>query len=469
MKNRDLEGLCRRKQLEQPFIEALREEKIPFPSLPADQHYRDFPFRRIRALENGFSKLEPILEEPAASPPEKLFSPEKGLFFSSRQQGQGAPQGVIHRVCMRSGSFSIDGDAAEQELEGIEFHSLEEAQEIYGSFMSARRQELARSERDFFAATTAALAPEGLFIYVEEGEHQVELVHILEGYEGFEVQEGAGEVLATSEGRTKCLFGKVEVYCAPRARLRLLYRLQLAPSLQEISQDKISIHTLIDCKVDEEARCKLFIDQPPLYAPDYARFLHFRGHCGAKAQLECEDLSRSSHFARNDLHIVLDGEGADAKVRGARLLSGQERFETVLLLEHRAPGCTSTQDIRSLVGGAASSSFEGKIYVHKEAQKTDAYQLSKALVIGEKAMSIHRPNLEIFADDVKASHGATTGEIDPELLFYLQARGLSRIEAKRLLIEGFIAQNYPEKEPLIAQILSEAEKDLHQLLEDYDD
>ena len=135
------------------------------------------------------------------------------------------------------------------------------------------------------------------------------------------------------------------------------------------------------------------------------------------------------------------------------MLSGQEQFATNLLLEHRAPECTSTQNIRALVDQQGRSIFSGKIFVHQIAQKTDAYQLSKALILSDDALAAHRPNLEIFADDVKASHGATTGALDEEAAFYLSSRGLSKKEAKKMQIEGFIAENVPASFPLIEKMI----------------
>ncbi|MBP9841882.1 MAG: SufD family Fe-S cluster assembly protein, partial [Simkaniaceae bacterium] len=113
---------------------------------------------------------------------------------------------------------------------------------------------------------------------------------------------------------------------------------------------------------------------------------------------------------------------------------------TCVLVEHAAPHCYSNQHFKSLVRSYGKASFYGTIYVHPEAQKTDAYQLSNALLLDEKAVAFSEPNLRIFADDVKATHGATVGQLDQEQLFYLRARGLPLKEAKELLVQGFASE-----------------------------
>lgn len=137
-----------------------------------------------------------------------------------------------------------------------------------------------------------------------------------------------------------------------------------------------------------------------------------------------------------DIRVKLNGENAEADVKGLFDLDGQNAHAH-LLMEHVAPNTWSNQHFKTVLDQSAEASFEGKIYIHREAQKTLAYQLVNHLMLGEKSKAYSKPNLEIFADDVKASHGATTGKLDPEQLLYLRARGLSLSDAKHYLIEGF--------------------------------
>jgi Fe-S cluster assembly protein SufD len=148
--------------------------------------------------------------------------------------------------------------------------------------------------------------------------------------------------------------------------------------------------------------------------------------------------------ARNEIAVTLAGEEAHAVMNGAMLLRGTDHADTVLHVTHAAPNCSSRQIYRSVLDGKAHGVFQGKILVAKGAQKTDGYQLSRALLLSDQAEIDAKPELEIYADDVKCSHGSTVGELDEDALFYLRARGLSEIEARALLIEGFVAELFDE-------------------------
>jgi Fe-S cluster assembly protein SufD len=141
--------------------------------------------------------------------------------------------------------------------------------------------------------------------------------------------------------------------------------------------------------------------------------------------------------SREDYLIRLQGEAAEAYLYGVWTLDGNRQHHVNICLDHQEAACTSLQKFKGILSDTSRSSFEGKIYVHPQAQKTQAYQMNNNLVLGERAAAYSKPNLEIFADDVKASHGATIGQIDPEHLFYLQARGISAHMAQMLLVQGF--------------------------------
>lgn len=166
-------------------------------------------------------------------------------------------------------------------------------------------------------------------------------------------------------------------------------------------------------------------------------FHSFRATLKKDAYLKSIAFSSTAHLARDDYHVQLKGEGANASLLGLSRLSGKQEAHTNVLMEHIVPHTTSSQKFKGVIQDFVRSTFEGKIYVHKEAQKTQAYQMSNYLILDPKAEAKSKPNLEIFADDVKASHGATIGQLDDEALFYLLTRGVPKQEAKNLLIEAF--------------------------------
>ncbi|MGY4396956.1 Fe-S cluster assembly protein SufD [Sphingomonas sp. UYAg733] len=135
-------------------------------------------------------------------------------------------------------------------------------------------------------------------------------------------------------------------------------------------------------------------------------------------------------------------EGSHFELGGAMLGGGQQTLEIVTTLNHIEPNATSNQLVRSVLGGRATGSYLGKVAVARDAQKTDASQSVKAMLLTRTATANAKPELEIFADDVKCAHGATVGELDAMALFYLASRGIAPAEAKVLLLQAFVASAF---------------------------
>jgi len=148
----------------------------------------------------------------------------------------------------------------------------------------------------------------------------------------------------------------------------------------------------------------------------------------------------SSGLKFNKLDIVCDlvDENSNCNILSALFLNKDEHQEIKTRINHLAPNCKSFQSVKNVLSPESKGIFQGKIYVKDIAQKTDAYQLSKALLINDDAEFNSKPELEIYADDVKCSHGSTSGSVDEDSLYYLMSRGLNRAEATKLLIKGFL-------------------------------
>ena len=143
---------------------------------------------------------------------------------------------------------------------------------------------------------------------------------------------------------------------------------------------------------------------------------------------------------RNQLFVRFDGEGTIAGIRGASLLRGRQHADTTLVADHAAGDCTSREVFKSVLDDEGRGVFQGKIIVRPHAQKTDAKMATHALLLSETAEADNKPELEIFADDVQCGHGATSGDLDEDLLFYLKARGIPAKEAEALLIQAFVGE-----------------------------
>lgn len=163
-------------------------------------------------------------------------------------------------------------------------------------------------------------------------------------------------------------------------------------------------------------------------------------HAGAK--VHTHTMCLGGPYVRNDVYIRLLESSAEAYLNGLSVLHDHEVADNHTAVDHMVPHCHSEELYKGIYHDASTGIFNGKIYVRPDAQKTTAYQSSRSLLLGDRAQVNAKPQLEIWADDVKCSHGATTGQLDTEALFYLRSRGLSLTKAKELLVEAFAQEMY---------------------------
>ncbi|WP_033073782.1 SufD family Fe-S cluster assembly protein [Sphingopyxis sp. MWB1] len=157
---------------------------------------------------------------------------------------------------------------------------------------------------------------------------------------------------------------------------------------------------------------------------------------GARAALHV--LNIGGAYGRLELNVTLH-EGADFTLGAAQIGGGEQNLEIVTTVTHAEPGATSRQVVRSVLGGTATGTYLGKVAVARDAQATDSEQDVKAMLLNRSATANAKPELEIFADDVKCAHGCAIGELDAMALYYLQSRGLPPGEAKKLMLQAFVA------------------------------
>jgi Fe-S cluster assembly protein SufD len=159
---------------------------------------------------------------------------------------------------------------------------------------------------------------------------------------------------------------------------------------------------------------------------------------GAHARFNTFVQTMGGAVTRNQLFLRFGGEGTVANIRGAALLKGRQHADTTLLVDHAVPNCQSREVFKTVADDESRGVFQGKIIVRPGAQKTDAKMSARALLLSEEAEVDAKPELEIYADDVQCGHGATAGDLDEDLLFYLKARGIPHAQAEALLIQAFV-------------------------------
>ncbi len=163
-----------------------------------------------------------------------------------------------------------------------------------------------------------------------------------------------------------------------------------------------------------------------------------RGWQKRDSNLETFSLTTGAALSRHNLTIMLEEPGATAQLNGLYTVKNNQLVDNHTLVDHRPPNCTSNQLYKGILNDDAHAVFNGKIFVHKEAQQTNSYQLNKNLLLGTGCRVDTKPQLEIFADDVKCTHGATIGQLNEDEMFYLKSRGIPKELAVKLLARGFV-------------------------------
>ncbi|MGH6947970.1 MAG: Fe-S cluster assembly protein SufD, partial [Kiloniellales bacterium] len=179
-------------------------------------------------------------------------------------------------------------------------------------------------------------------------------------------------------------------------------------------------------------------------ATDGLHVATLQGRIAAGARYDGFTLTLGAGLTRNEARLSLDGPEAFAGLHGAYLLGGSQHCDTTTEIRHRSPHTSCREVFKGVIDGNARAVFQGRLVVERDAQKTDGHQLAKALLLSDTAEFDAKPELRIYADDVKCSHGAAAGEIDREALFYLTTRGLPKKAAERLLVEAFLGEAIDE-------------------------
>ena len=180
------------------------------------------------------------------------------------------------------------------------------------------------------------------------------------------------------------------------------------------------------CKLQQEAMDAFHVATMQVRLARDARFVSHSASIGSK-------------LTRNDLNVTMAGERADATLNGLVLIGGEQHVDNHTLLDHASPNCPSHELYKHVLDGKSTAVFKGKILVRQPAQKTDSKQTSKSLLLSDEATMNSQPALEIYADDVKCTHGSTTGPVDEEQVFYMRSRGVSLRAARHLMTYAFAA------------------------------
>ena len=304
-----------------------------------------------------------------------------------------------------------------------------------GLAISSMAQALAAGDRDLLAhlgrivptddvavALNTAFMGDGAVIQVAPGAALAQPIHL---------------VFVNASGAPSSVFARSLVVIGKGARA-MLVESHIGSTASEDQVNEDQVNTVLELKVGDEAH----VDHIKITGTG-AGALHvstLMAAIGAHARFNEFLFTTGGAVVRNQAFVRFDGEGTIAGIRGASLLKGRQHADTTLLADHATADCTSREVFKSVLDEEGRSVFQGRIIVRPHAQKTDAKMATHALLLSETAEADNKPELEIFADDVQCGHGATSGALDEDLLFYLKARGIPAKEAQALLIQAFVGE-----------------------------
>lgn len=296
---------------------------------------------------------------------------------------------------------------------------LQAAMRTYGIFLQNRFLRSLKEETDPMSVLNGALHGKGAFLYVPPN-----------------VQVAEPILIRHHANSSDLGLSHLQVFLGKGASLSLM---------QQTEGNASSFMNLrVDVSLDEGA--SLFFGDDQTLSEESICFRTFRSTLKKGSMLKFFSFTHGSKLARSSIKVQLLEENSSALLQGLSMLDGKRHAHTHAIVEHVAPHCISRQHFKGVLKEESSLSFEGKILVLPIAQKTESYQLTNNLLFSDKASVNAKPNLEIFADDVKASHGATIAQVSEEDLFYLRSRGIEAGLAKTLLTDGFcqeILQSLP--------------------------
>lgn len=321
-----------------------------------------------------------------------------------------------HIVVLVNGFFAEELSSLKNLDKTVVVSSLQKAFEKYSEVIEKHFSTCADIHSDAFIALNTAYAADGVFIYVPENKIVQKPIHIIN--------------LITA--KESALFFSRNLFVVGKSA-----QVQLVETFETHDLPVKAISTSVtEIAIDENTR---------------VQYYRLQNDCenGQQINTVCVSQQKNSHFdtntvtlsggwVRNNLNIALNDENCETHLNGLFITSENQLVDNHTLVDHRKPHCGSNQTYKGILNDKSTGIFNGKIFVQRDAQKTNAYQSSKNILLSDDAVINTKPQLEIYADDVKCSHGSSTGKIDEDALFYLRTRGLGIENARKLLLHAFV-------------------------------
>ena len=299
---------------------------------------------------------------------------------------------------------------------------FDQFQQYYGQYVDG--------ENEIFTALNTAFNMDGVYIHISQKVNFEQPIHIVH--------------ITTGEGVT---YQPRNLFVVEEQASAEIYHTLVGDQQGEAFTNAVS-----EVLVGENAQLKYFIFQN--LGDQHQHIQTTQVYQNANSTFTTGTFTFGGKLIRNDLNIEVDGENCETHLNGIYHLNGKQHVDNHTVVDHKKPHCNSNENYKGIINENATGVFNGKVFVRQDAQKTNAFQSNQNILITDNASVNSKPELEIYADDVKCSHGSTTGELDDEALFYLMSRGLSKTAATRLMIKAFTAEalDILENEAFIAKI-----------------
>ena len=386
-----------------PYMKELRERAL------ASFRQDGFPLRKEERYK--YIHLEPVFDGELNFD----FQPRPILFDEAEIFRCDVPLLDSNVLTVLNGFFHSPEQEVLTTMEnGIIYGSLKEAINQYPDLLEKHLGKNAPTADEPFVALNTAFSQDGVFLYVPEGvrmERPIQIINLLLSDKNQMVQHrnlfvlernAEAQVIICDHTLSPHMFltnSVTEVYTGENADLDLL-RLQ-----NEHNNSCQVTNTWIN--QERDSRC------------------------------QHGTITLHGGIVRNNLRINMEGEGAETSALGLFLTDKMQHVDSYTVIEHSKAHCTSNQYYKGILDDVSTGAFNGKIHVHPDAQKTEAFQTNNNILLSDTARMHAKPRLEIYADDVKCSHGATVGQLDEEALFYLQSRGIPKEESRLMLMDAF--------------------------------
>ena len=319
------------------------------------------------------------------------------------------------RVIRLLNGYSYGSETLTTLENGVVYGSLREAAERLPELVGKYYNQLADNDSDAITSLNTAFVQDGAFVYIPRGVTVEEPFVVLQGY-------GAEE--------STQVYGRSLVVAGENAEANVVFQSQAA------NGNAFLINQVVEIFAADAARVEAveIVSENDRSTHLSNRFVLQSGN----SRVQAVSVLADGGVVRSNLSVCLAGKGAENHTHGLFIADTGQHLDCHTQIEHRVSDCSSFEDFRGVASGSGVGAFNGRILVCPDAQRTQAFQANHNLLLSDEAAIYTKPQLEIYADDVKCSHGATVGQLDPEAIFYMRQRGIGEEEARKLQMYGFV-------------------------------